>query len=416
MRPRPAAFAVALSICILCAAPLHAVKRRAFVTSVQGTGDLFSWAGFSGATALDRADSVCRARAVLGGLPNADTYRAWLSTSTVDAYCHVQGLAGTRANACGGAAQPGGGPWYLFNGVSEFTADLATLTGSGRVIYRPVIFDEFGSAFTDSAVVFWTGTSADGRYAGNGDCNAWIATSGQASIGSVLGTALTWTQYGSTTCNFPRRLICLEPGDSEAPAVVWQPGALVFVTSVRGSGDLSSWPQAGGLTGLAAGDAICRNVATAAHLPSPASFVAWLSDSTVDAADRLTGDGPYRRLDGFAVAVTKGALVSGATSNSIHVDEGFHYLTDNLSTWTGTSAFGSTTGSDCAEWASGAGTDVATTGRATLSRDHRWTADSDAQNCAAAYLGLYCFSNTLTLFWDGFEYTGDTSRWSVAAP
>lgn len=416
MRPRPAAFAVALSICILCAAPLHAVKRRAFVTSVQGTGDLFSWAGSSGATALDRADSVCRARAVLGGLPNANTYRAWLSTSTVDAYCHVQGLAGTRANACGSAVQPGGGPWYLFNGVSEFTADLATLTGSGRVIYRPVIFDEFGSAFTDSGDSYWTATAGNGSNNGNGDCSGWTSTSGQAYGGSVLGAGPSWTYDSSGTCSHSRRLLCLEPGDSEATPIAWQPGALVFVTSVHGSGNLSSWPQAGGLTGLAAGDAICRNVATAAHLPSPTSFVAWLSDSTADAADRLTGDGPYRRLDGFAVAVSKGALTSGATSNSIHVDESFHYLTNSLWTWTGTEEFGSSTGNHCAGWTSGSVTDVATAGTATLSRDRHWTANFNAWNCDATYLALYCFSSTLTLFWDGFEYTGDTSRWSVAAP
>ena len=41
---------------------------------------------------------------------------------------------------------------------------------------------------------------------------------------------------------------------------------VAFVTSVQGNGDLGSWPDSGGLTGLAGGDAICRARATAAGL------------------------------------------------------------------------------------------------------------------------------------------------------
>jgi hypothetical protein len=38
-----------------------------------------------------------------------------------------------------------------------------------------------------------------------------------------------------------------------------------------------------------AGDAICRNLAATAHLPSPESFFAWLSDDPVDAGRLWTG-------------------------------------------------------------------------------------------------------------------------------
>ena len=55
---------------LLAAAPSQAVKRRAFVTSVSGNGNLFTWAGATGLTGIERADSVCRARATAGGLPN----------------------------------------------------------------------------------------------------------------------------------------------------------------------------------------------------------------------------------------------------------------------------------------------------------------------------------------------------------
>ena len=164
MNVRPEAFVVGFSLLLLGAPDAAAVKRRAFVTSVRGTGDLFSWPGSSGATALDRADSVCRARAAAAALPNAATYRAWLSTSSTDAYCHVQGLTGTRAGACGGGSQPGGGPWYLVNGVSEYTADLATLTGAGHVIYRPVLFDEFARTTSSLTARRTPSGTASGRW------------------------------------------------------------------------------------------------------------------------------------------------------------------------------------------------------------------------------------------------------------
>ena len=66
---------------------------------------------------------------------------------------------------------------------------------------------------------------------------------------------------------------------------------------------------AGRLPGLrlAAGDAICRNLATTARLPAPESFVAWLSDAGTDAIDRLTTDGPFRRPDGFSIAFSRAA-------------------------------------------------------------------------------------------------------------
>src|SRR5437762_1872122 len=110
-----------LLLASVAASPAAATKRRAFLTSVSGTGDLSTWPGASGSTPLERGDAICRSRAAAGGLPNASTYHAWLSTSSLDAYCHVQGLDGTLADLCNGAPLPGGGPWYLVDGVTPFT-------------------------------------------------------------------------------------------------------------------------------------------------------------------------------------------------------------------------------------------------------------------------------------------------------
>lgn len=68
-----------------------------------------------------------------------------------------------------------------------------------------------------------------------------------------------------------------------------QPPRVMFVTSSTGSGNFSSWSEAGGQTGLAAADKVCRARATAAGLANASTFVAWASDSSDDAYCRVTG-------------------------------------------------------------------------------------------------------------------------------
>ena len=93
-----------------------------------------------------------------------------------------------------------------------------------------------------------------------------------------------------------------------------------FVTSVDGTADLGSWPEADPMTsGLEAADSICRNLATAAGLDFPSNFVAWLSDEADDAYCRMHGltgkksancgepqlpanSGPWVRTDGAPFA------------------------------------------------------------------------------------------------------------------
>ncbi|MBZ0103495.1 MAG: hypothetical protein K8I65_15150 [Thermoanaerobaculia bacterium] len=412
MSVRLQSLSVTLLALVVAASPAAAVKRRAFVTSVTGTGNIPSWPGSSGATVLERADSICRARAAAASLPNASLYRAWLSTSTVDAYCHVQGLSGTRANACGGASQPGGGPWYLVNGVSTFTPDLATLTGPGRVVYRGVYFDEFGAGVPNSYDgAYWTGTAADGT-ATQQNCSNWTTGDGSTSgyYGTARGGSYVWTTWGHQSCSVTKRLLCLEWGASETTSQPWAPGALVFVSTAQGLGNLAAWPQAGATVGIDAGDAICRNLASAAHLPSPASFVAWLSDDAHDAIDRLTTGGPFRRLDGYPVASSKADLVDGIIGNSPHQDENGAYIQNHGSIFTGTAGDGLATAFNCTNWTnsqSGSGT----YGYATLARDDAWTAWGDNGGCFGDHR-LLCFSNVITIFWDGFDATGDTGRWS----
>lgn len=404
-------------VALTVASPAAAVKRQAFATSVSGTGLISSWPDAGGQGGLVGGDNICRARAAAAGLANPSTYRVWLSTASTDAYCHVQGRTGKRAAGCSGLPQPAG-PWYQVDTLLPITGILDDLTGPEGVIVRGVHLDEFGTVPGPfDPTDYWTGTLRTGEVAPN-TCSSWVVgTNGaQGVIGDALATAEEWTDNFPTNCNTPRRLLCLEPGASEAlAATTWNPAAIAFVTSATGNGDLSSWPQAGGEEGIAAGDAICRTLATSARLPAPESFVAWLSDSAVDARDRVTlEDVPFRRLDDQRVANSKADLLLFAgNTNSLHVDELGNYLTGGVLAYTGTQPIGVNSGDTCLDWTTSAA-DNTLAGNASRMRSGRWTAH--AGNSCIQSNRLYCFSNVVTLFWDGFERTGDTSRWSSTVP
>lgn len=408
--------ALALTALVVLVAPAGAVQRRAFATSVTGTGNLNTWADSGGLFALAAADNVCRVRAAAGGLANASTFRAWMSTAATDAYCHVQGRTGKKATGCSGSPQPAG-PWYLVTGTQAFTDALDALTGPDRVVFRGVQQDEFGEPTgpTDPAS-YWTGTQPDGTVAAE-TCSSWVV--GQSgvngAIGDALSSAVDWSRRLPTGCETDRRLLCVEPGASD-PVVdaVWAPAAIVFVTSASGNANLSTWPEAGGESGLEAGDAICRTLAAGARLPAPESFVAFLSDSTVDARDRLTLSGvAIRRLDAFRVANSKADLLDGTNLNSLHVDETGAYLSERPVAFTGSASDGTSQGDDCGDWTSTAGGN-ARAGSAASQHTARWI--SSIGSACVGSSRLYCFANVVTIFWDGFDRTGDTSRWSAAVP
>ena len=232
----------------LGALPAEAVKRRAFVTSVSGNGDLGSWPDAGSATGLAAGNAICRARATAAALPNATTYRAWLSTETTDAYCHLRGQTGEKFSCVGGSPLAAG-PWYLVNGITNFTGTLDELVSNNPKIFRPVLLDEFGDDLPEAIEdrTYWTGTGTDGKQFNGGPfhCSGW--TSGvdgsSAPRGDGLGTAATWTLGGfMPSCSTAMRLLCFEPGASETTTLRWSAGSPVFITSAFGSGDLSSWP------------------------------------------------------------------------------------------------------------------------------------------------------------------------------
>ena len=87
-------------------------------------------------------------------------------------------------------------------------------------------------------------------------------------------------------------------------------GQRVFVSSRTTLGDFG---------GLAGADAWCR------HLPHDAGlgglWVAWLSDSTTHARDRINGDGPFLLTDGTLIASDRADLLDENLDFPIDLDE-----------------------------------------------------------------------------------------------
>ena len=367
------------------------VERLAFHTSTTGNADLSSWAEVSGTglTGLEAADAICNARAEAAGLDG--TFVAWISDDNDDAYCRANGLTGKKGSNCGQGAQPvDAGPWFRTDG-SPFAGRIDELADL-MVQYTPLLFDEFGSTI-DIDRSYWTGTNVDGTvYETN--CSNWTdstVTGSTVVAGVVFGTGLRWTRGNTpSVCSLEKSLACLQLGTDNVEPNPQAEGKTVFISSANGSGNLGSWPEAGGSTGIAAGDAICQNLAAAAGLASAGSFKAWLSDSATDGADRLTSDGPWVRVDGMMVAESKTALINSALLTSIDVTEDGVYR-GGAAVYTGTSGTGSRTASLCADWSDGTGSSNATYGNSNVIATALWTEAGSLPCSNLVY--IYCFED-----------------------
>jgi hypothetical protein len=183
--------------------------------------------------------------------------------------------------------------------------------------------------------------------------------------------------------------LCLQIGSGPALPPFAVPGKIVFLTSVRGNGDLGGWADAGGLAGMAAGDAICQARAAAAGLKNSARFKAWLSSRGVDARDRLTTNGPWVRIDGVLVAKNRADLLDGRLLTGVSLDENgrFH---GGYGLWTGTGSSGIGTADNCREWTDGSQTGRGQAG--TAGSAVNWTDSGYVSSCGSSF-HLLCFED-----------------------
>jgi hypothetical protein len=156
----------------------------------------------------------------------------------------------------------------------------------------------------------------------------------------------------------------------------------VFVTSGTWLGDLKT--HGGGTDGLDGGNKLCQAAATTAGLGG--TWVAWLSDSTHNAVDRVTDVGPWYRMDGMMVFANKAGL-TGHPMVAINRTEN-NTVAAGLAAipFTGTSDGGAKNAATCTDWTSDTGTGEC--GQATATNKN-WT-EFMALSCGVAY-SLYCF-------------------------
>ena len=191
----------------------------------------------------------------------------------------------------------------------------------------------------------------------------------------TLGAECDLSPFFEVFCaNHPGHPRCTEQ-EEELP-----PAKIVFVTSTTHPGS-----NIGGLEG---GDRICTFLAGDAMLPG--TFVAWLSDLTVDAKDRLTepGGAGFVRTDGAVVATSIADLIDGAITNPIQLDENGIEVSAG-SVWTGTKSDGTAVSNfTCDGWLQSI-----PAGRvgALDATDATWTDTGGNRDCDTGRNHLYCF-------------------------
>lgn len=162
----------------------HACARDSivFVTSELYQGDVNGLAG---------ADQRCRMLAAIAGLPRFETYRAWLSSSTISA---GERLIHSR------------GRYVLVNGLVVAQDWEGLVSGT---LERPIDVDENSQTQVSRA---WTGTRFDGSAApGASFCADWTESSGPEGGTGLIGTTdATWSFFENIDCGVQIHLYCVE--------------------------------------------------------------------------------------------------------------------------------------------------------------------------------------------------------------
>jgi hypothetical protein len=159
----------------------------------------------------------------------------------------------------------------------------------------------------------------------------------------------------------------------------------VFVTSTAYTGNLAA--AGGKIDGLEGADALCNTAAAAASLGG--TWKAWVSDGTNRAADRITGAGPWKKLDsGRTTVFNNKANLSTLPLAPIDYNENGQSVgsSGSVGVWTGTgNGGGAASGGHCYGF-----TSTMTTGaQGDATSTNNWTAYT-TQGCGNSGR-IYCF-------------------------
>jgi len=323
-----------------------------FVTSTVYDGNLGGLAG---------ADQQCQARAEAAGLPK-NTYRAWLSASSVNA---IDRLGEARG-------------WVRVDGkpFADSKADLA----AGKIFY-PIRVNEFG-VYEDSPYErVWTGTYSSGIVSED-TCNGWTSFSKTESgtAGSKDGVTTVFTSTEAAFCSDSKRLYCFGVDNDTPVALKPVAGRIAFHTK-------SPWIPSGG---LAAADQLCMAEAQQAGLSG--SFKALLATVGASAASRFDSSGqPWVRPDGAAIAPTAAAFfASNYSETSITQSADGQLYFGSYAVWTGgLPTIEGTAVTTCNDWTSAGAANVAVIGLSGFTYQRSLFGGAES-NCNATWVHLYC--------------------------
>jgi hypothetical protein len=294
---------------------------------------VYTSANFGG---IAGADNDCRQMATAQGLPQPNSFMAYLSTSTTPASMRVQGARG----------------WIRPNGTE--IADTADDLTAGNLYYPPLFDESSNYVMSDLAVI--TGSDGKGHTMPGSTCGDWTASSGSSWGGFPYAGSFEWQSSFSVGCgSVPGtrfRLWCVQAIRNVSIVLPKPQTRIAFITT-------SGWTPSGG---IAAADAKCQSDATDAGLAG--SFRALLSTSTVAAVDRFAMNTPWMRPDGVIVFIHASDLSTMTMAAPITVAADGVTRIANAYVWSGSTAPNAlgTAATTCNNWTSRSSTDSATAG------------------------------------------------------
>ena len=266
---------------------------------------------------LSGADAVCKARATAAGLKGI--YKAWLSSSTVNAPSRLAGARG----------------WVRTDGKPVL--DQASTLSTGLKWY-PIDRDESGAKVSQGVVVTATSSSMS---ASSATCSDWtVVSSSSTSGGSASALGSRWNSGMVPRCDgsiVAPRLYCFGVDHNTPVKAPVATGRKAFLSTAKFTPG----------SGLAPADAICKSEATGAGLSG--TFRALLATTTASALSRFNMTaGPWVRTDGLPL----GTLSSNSLETSLHVHaNGTSYSLGGW-VWTGASNPSAVGSSSCVSWTS----------------------------------------------------------------
>lgn len=166
-------------------------KKKIFISSETGTGDLSTWTSAGGNNGIAAGDAACQSLAATAGLDNSANFKAWLSDSGSNAIDRFST----------------DGPWTRVDGipVADNKLDL-----TDNLIFTPInVTDQSVYITNNTNANTYTGSNDDGL-AATDNCSNWASTATDATLGSAVVQVFWSTWSGVAGCSVARRLFCIE--------------------------------------------------------------------------------------------------------------------------------------------------------------------------------------------------------------